>query len=193
MSLRAFVVHLYVCRVTVDGQDNSTSGGVRVWWAIVSVGLTAAAIVLAVQKVETYDSYCGSVLYDTQMMSPCGDQMWWRRTAVAVLSVLAVGALVLAVSLGRETRQLRFSMVLAFSLAVVFIGVLIAANRFLQPAEDWCGSVMNRHRTYEPIREAHCDDRLRPHLVFGVFWMWIALCGLAAAVWAALGLRSTKD
>lgn len=158
-----------------------------------SIGCTVVAVVLLFQKVETFDSYCGSVLYDTQSGSPCGDEMRWRRVAVVALLVVAIVAMVLAVSLGRSDGQRRLSWVLALALSLGFLGVLLATNRLLQPAEDWCGSVLNRHRTYEPMREAHCDDRLRAHLIFGIFWMWIALCGLTAAVWAALGLRSPRD
>lgn len=158
-----------------------------------SLASASAAIILMVGKVETSDSYCGSVLYDTQMALPCGDQMRWRRVVVVLLVAVAIGTLVLALVRGDDVRRRRVSLVIVLAITVMFLGVLLAANRLLQPAEDWCGSVLNRHRTYEPMREARCTDRLRPHLVFGIFWLWIALCGLTAAVWAAFGLRSSRD
>lgn len=179
--------------MTDNGQTHGSGGLSRTWWLFVSLGSVAAATVLLVQKVETYDSYCGSVLYDTQMSSPCGDEMRWRRLVVVVLMIVAIGTLFVAVSPGHDRRERSLAWMVALGFGLTTLGSLLAANRLLQPAGEWCGSLVNRHRTYEPMREARCTDRLRPHLVFGMLWIWVALCGLAAAMWAALGLRSRQD
>lgn len=162
-------------------------------WVAAALALLAAACVLLVQKIETFDSYCGSVLYDTNMSAPCDGEMSWRRIVVGILFVAGTAILGAALIVGRTGQTRRYSVATAVGVAVFFVGLVMATNRFLQPAEEWCGSVVNRHRTYERMHESMCDDHLRPHLLAGLAWTWVSLCGLAVAAWGAFNLRSHES
>lgn len=141
---------------------------------------------------EAGDSYCGSVLYDTVTARPCGSPILLRRVLSLVFGLAAIGAFATTSISGspRTRRTIRALATLLIVLAAV--GVLITANRLLQPTHgEYCGSIVNRHRTYEPAIETRCNDLLAPYRNSAIAVGVIALVALLGGI--ALWRRSAHD
>lgn len=141
---------------------------------------------------EAGDSYCGSVLYDTVTARPCGSPILVRRVLSLLFGIAAIGTFVTA-SVSGAPRARRTARALACSLIVVAAaGALIAANRLLQPTHgEYCGSVVNRHRTDEPAIEARCDDLLAPYRNTAIVVGIVAAVALIGGI--VLWRRSAHD
>jgi hypothetical protein len=137
-------------------------------WVSVAIGavLIVTAGVLAGHEVNpSSDDTCGQVFYDTYRADTCSHPMavqtgWTVTIAAAGVVALAVGMI------GPRGQSRRSARVVEFLLGVTAAALLLVGlNRMLQPdeAELFCGSVVNRHTTYEPVRERRCDDLLWPH------------------------------
>lgn len=133
-------------------------------------GKIAAAILvgtsawLAGAHLVVGDTYCGNVFYDSNRHGACGQRLATQGFFVVLCAVLGLAALVVALLAGVSRRVVlqRVAVLGAVVLALTF--ALVAANRALEPTQDaWCGSVVNRHRTYEPTIEKRCDEILRPN------------------------------
>ena len=125
-------------------------------WALAAL-LTGFGLVCAVSPIERGDSYCGTVLYDTTTAAPCSSPIEWRRILVS-LCFAGAAALVLLLALSCDRARRRFRIAGFVLLAIAFVAALVMLNRLLQPTQsEWCGSVLNRHRTYESEIESRCD------------------------------------
>ena len=142
------------------------------------IGLLALMI-----PVEVGDSYCGAVLYDTSTSEPCTSAMQWRRVVVIISGLVLVSIVLRQAWVGSTGR--RFSRVAAcIFLAISLVAFLVTLNRLLQPIQsEWCGSVVNRHRTYEAALERRCDDLLAP------YWRAAIGAGIVGMVSVFLGIR----
>lgn len=140
--------------------------------------LVVAGAVVALIPFETADSYCGRPLWDADRHGPCADRMWVMT--VLALGFVGAGALVLLAVL-----RWRVPVLLALaSLALVAVGT----NRLFEPLG--CGSVLNRHRTYEASIERACDERLQPRRNQGV--AALSAAGAVAITALAIGLRRRR-
>lgn len=157
----------------------------RVLWVAVAALGTLSLVALLVPA-ESGDTYCGTALYDTTRAEPCTGTMTMRLVIGVVALVLGL-AFVLVLALGRRVGHSRVRAVSA----VVLVGVavtaaLVATNRFLQPTRtEWCGSVVNRHRTYEVAIEKRCDALLAPYRNWGLVATAVSVLSLVVGgvVW----------
>jgi hypothetical protein len=143
----------------------------------------AAATAVALDTVTRGDTYCGRVLWDTNLGGGCHDPMVARRLIALILGAFACALTLVA---------LRWS-IAAVLIVVAGVSCLVAVNRLFEPTvEHYCGSVLNRHRTYDAAFQAECDQLLRPHLVEGVSATAVAFCSAvgAAALVAARTART---
>lgn len=154
--------------------------------------LGGTGLVVALTPVDVGDSYCGTALYDTTLAAPCTSEMILRRVIAVLcwLGALAIVALIVAREGSARRRARRLWAVGVIGLSVV--GGVVMVNRLLQPVRsEWCGSVLNRHRTYEPAIEARCDHLLMP------FRNAAITVGIVAAVALVMGIsllwRSSVD
>jgi len=126
--------------------------------ALLGIGAVAAGAHLVVG-----DTYCGTVFYDSNRHGACGDRLATQATVVALLGFLGLAAIAVA-ALSNVPRSVVLRRIGMLALSVIAAGLaLVAANRALEPSDEaYCGSVLNRHRTYEAAFEQRCDDVLRP-------------------------------
>ncbi|MCA1675694.1 MAG: hypothetical protein LC799_27125, partial [Actinobacteria bacterium] len=146
---------------------------------LIVLGLGALLVVaggaVALIPFETADSYCGRPLWDADRYGACADRMW-VMTGLA-LGLVGSGALVLLAAFHWRVPAL---------LAVAsFALVAVGTNRLFEPLG--CGSVLNRHRTYEASLERACDQRLRPFRNQGV--AALSAAGALAIGAVAIGVR----
>lgn len=157
-----------------------------------AAAFTIATIVVLLWRSEAGDSYCGSVLYDTVTARPCGSPILLRRVLSLLFGIAGMATFATASILGaaRGRRALR-SVASALVIAAA-VGALVVLNRLLQPTRaEWCGSVLNRHRTYEAVIESRCDELLAPYRNTAIVVGVLAVASLAAGV--VLWVRSRHD
>lgn len=82
----------------------------------------------------------------------------------------------------------------AFALsAVAVVFVAVGMTRLLEPTDDaWCGSVLNRHRTYEPAIDSECDSLLAPRRAEAAVPLGAAAASAGLAAVVARRLRSVS-
>ena len=146
--------------------------------------MAGAGLVTAFTSVETGDTYCGTALYDTSTFGDCGSAIALRRIVAAGCALAALG--IVAWRTGAFDRSRRSVRLAALGLFVVSaVAALVVVNRLLQPTGTaWCGSVLNRHHTYDAAIESRCDDLLAP------LRNTAAVAGVvaAASLWGAIRL-----
>lgn len=135
------------------------------------------------------DSYCGSAFYDSYRNGACGRRLALLGTLALLSLIVGISALVLAWLAGRPPGdRLRALPVIVLGLVALGLG-LVAAHNLLEPSRQrWCGSVVNRHRTYEPVIERECDRILRPNARAAL----LASLGSAVAIGAGIALRPRR-
>jgi hypothetical protein len=163
----------------------------RVIFALIGMILLLTAGYVAVQRIDTYDSGCGTVFYDTVDLHysrvcrhPLAVQRAWTvALAAAGLAALAVPSIVAA---ARRRNRLRIVAVAVGLLA--FALLLVGTNRILQPyEEESCGSVVNPVE-YEVAHDRWCDDLLAPRRRAAILSFGAGTIGAGAAL--ALFVRS---
>lgn len=152
---------------------------------IVALAAAIVGLVLMLTPVEVGDSYCGTVLYDTSTAEPCTTTMILRRVVVVGCAAIVIAIAVLRAWNGERARRTYHvaATVLFFCSA---IAVVVMLNRLLQPTTtEFCGSVVNRHRTYEPLIEQRCDQLLGPFRVAAAIAgvSAVGLAGFGAWIW----------
>jgi hypothetical protein len=136
-------------------------------WVLAGIGVAflAASLVAANLRFTHADTYCGAVFSDRDWGFVCRDSMTRAATASGALFVLGVVALLGAATMGRSGRD---RMLAATSFGLALLGGLFligSVNRLVEPTdEDWCGSVLNRHRYYDAEKEHQCDAVLEPEV-----------------------------
>lgn len=125
--------------------------------------LAIIAVLVLLWRAEGGDSACGSALYDTVSSGPCSSPITLRRVLAVIASVLSVSCLATAALPGVRSR-VRLLRIAALELLVSSaVGLLVTANRLLQPTRaEYCGSVVNRHHTYDAAIESRCNELLAP-------------------------------
>lgn len=158
---------------------------------IVAAILLGTSAWLAGAHLVVGDTYCGTVFYDSNRHGACGQRLATQGLFVVLATLLSLSALVVALLAGVSRRVVlqRIAVMVVVVLALTF--ALVAANRALEPTHGaWCGSVLNRHRTYEPTIEKRCDEILRPNTREAV----LASIGsvIAAGVALLMGVRQGR-
>ncbi len=135
------------------------------------------------------DSYCGSPFYDSYRNGACGRRLVVLGALAVTCLLLGLSALALAWLAGQSpVVWLRSLPVIVLGLVALGLG-LVAVHSLVEPTRDrWCGSVVNRHRTYEPEIERDCDRILRPNARTAAG----AGVGAALAAGAAIALRPRR-
>jgi len=151
--------------------------------------LLALAAWLAGNHATVGDTYCGSPFYDSYRNGRCGDRLAVLGTLAVTCLVVGLSALVLAWLGGQSsTAWLRTLPVIVLGLLALSLG-LVAVHSMVDPTRHrWCGSVVNRHRTYEPDIERDCDRILRPNVKTAAG----AGLGASLATGAAIALRPRR-
>lgn len=153
----------------------AAKGGILAGTALVLLGLF-----VALRHVETADTYCGAVFYDTYRDGPCADPMRTRTVTTLALAVSGVGLVAYGVT--RHRRRAALPLVLALASFALLLGAL---NRLLQPTSNpWCGSVLNPDRYYEAPAIARCDAALSSSRQQTAVFVVASLAFLVATVWA---------
>ena len=159
-----------------------TSPLIRLLVPVLGLVLLAGGAAVSLSPFEVADTYCGRVAWDATRSGICADEMA-TRTLVAVGS--AAGGVVLLLAAFRWR-------VPALMIGAALLLAAFGMNRLLEPTDErWCGSVLNRHRYYEPESEADCDAVLAPRRTAGT----VALAGavtVAVAAWP-VARRGRKD
>jgi len=164
----------------------------RLWLYAAAAAFTIMTLVALLWRSEAGDSYCGSVLYDTVTARPCGSTILVRRVLSLLFGLAAIGTFATAAVLGAAPGRRILRSAAAALVTAAAVGALMTANRLLQPTRtEWCGSVLNRHRTYEPAIEARCDDLLAPYRNTAIIVGVMALAALVAGTF--LWRRSSHD
>lgn len=150
---------------------------------VATIGLAAL-----LTSFEVGDTYCGTALYDTSAAAQCSASVSARRAVAALCAMILIGSLATGASAARAGRRFsRFVAVVLFAISVA--SVLVMLNRLLQPTRtEWCGSVVNRHHTYEPVIETRCDRLLDPFLKAAIGAGTVAL----ASLWCGISLWRRK-
>ena len=116
------------------------------------VGLT-----LALLPQYAGDNYCGRLFFDSRAQAPCDSARRARALLVALLVGPSSVGLAAAFVLGAR-RRLPMAVLLVGGVVSMCL-VLIGVNRLLEPANGAaCGSVVNRHRSFDPAFEAACKQ-----------------------------------
>lgn len=150
-------------RVVREQVPRKGRGVVSALWvaAVLSIG---AGLAVALTPVDAGDTYCGTALYDTVTVAPCGTTMMWRRILAAGLVGVALVIVVVNSAVTTDVSHRRWRVLAGVFIALTAVAALATMNRLLQPARgEWCGSLVNRHRTYEPAIEHRCDELLASH------------------------------
>lgn len=161
-------------------------------FAALGVALLGAAVWAATAHVTVGDTYCGTAFYDSTRSGACGTHLRTMGGLAALFSVLGLSALVVAIVAGapRRAKVRQVPILLAGFVALAL--ALVGLNRVLEPTHSrFCGSVVNRHRTYDAAIERQCDAALRPH----VRAAQVAFAGAAgsAALAAVLLVRQRRQ
>ena len=173
--------------------DPTTAGHRRLRSAlwVSAATLAAAALVIALWRVESGDTYCGTALYDTVTARPCSSSLLWRRVLSGLCAGGAVVAVFAAALVGADRVQRRLRAVSVGLACVASAAALVAVNRLLQPTRsDYCGSVLNRHHTYDTAIEDRCNHLLAPYRATAVVALVVAVIALGWGVVLAVRSRS---
>lgn len=168
-----------------SGPGHHPIGGARVSVAAKGSILAGTTLILlglfvALGHVETTDTYCGAVFYDTYRDGPCAEPMRTRTVTTLAFAVSGVGLVAYGVT--RHRRRAALPLVFALASFALLLGAL---NRLLQPTSNpWCGSVLNRHRYYEAPSIARCDAALSSSRGQAVVFVVASIASLAAMAWA---------
>ncbi|MFZ9627852.1 MAG: hypothetical protein ACO3C1_00710 [Ilumatobacteraceae bacterium] len=155
----------------------------HVMWWVAAAATFGVGLAVALTPVEKGDSYCGTALYDTVLGGQCASPLVWRRAVGLALGVGAAGVVTVCglSGVGRRERPARVGAVVLVVLSVV--SAVVVVNRVLQPVPSaWCGSVVNRHRTYEPALEHTCDELLAPYRSAAAWAAAVAAASLVMGV-----------
>lgn len=126
-----------------------------------AAGLIVLAALVALAPVTNGDNYCGRLYFDTIRSNACSSTMAARSVWVLALTG---GSAALWTAVLLAVRRLRWLLVTVLGVAALG-GVVVAFNRLLEPTPNtvFCGSVLNRHHSSEPAREARCNALLAPY------------------------------
>lgn len=148
---------------------------------VVALLLIGGGSLISLVPFNVSDTSCGQVAWDASRDGVCADEMSARTVAAVVL--LGLGAL----ALGAFFRWHLPALMVAAALALAALGM----NRLLEPTDArQCGSVLNRHRTYEAQHEAACDALLAPQRDRGAVALFSA--GAIALIAAATARRRNQ-
>lgn len=140
----------------ISKQPTWASGLRRRRSTIVLCLLGIVGATLAVLPIYAGDNYCGRLLFDSSAQPSCKRALGARTVIVAGIMGPSLAGLVVEV-MRKSNQRLPVGFLLAGCVITVTL-VVIGLNRLLEPTDGlFCGSVLNRHRSFDSAVRAACE------------------------------------